>query len=47
MTFYFAYGSNMAAACAWKLPARYVRSMERWSVWRGTGAGAVNAGEEA
>ena len=33
-----------AAARQWNLPERYVRSIERWSVSRWTGARAVDAG---
>lgn len=49
---YFAYGSNMQRAAmrrrcvgarAWKLPEAYVRSVERWSVSRWTGARAIDA----
>ena len=36
-----------AAARAWKLPERYVRSMERWSVSRWTGARVIDVGESA
>jgi hypothetical protein len=35
------------AARAWKLPERYVRSMERWSVSRWTGARVIDVGEIA
>jgi cation transport regulator ChaC len=34
-----------AAARAWKLPERYIRSVERWSVSRWTGARVIDAGE--
>jgi gamma-glutamylcyclotransferase (GGCT)/AIG2-like uncharacterized protein YtfP len=36
-----------AAARGWKLPEPYVRSVERWSVSRWTGARAIDAGEMA
>ncbi|MGA2568751.1 MAG: gamma-glutamylcyclotransferase family protein [Pseudolabrys sp.] len=36
-----------AAARAWKLPERYVRSVERWSTSRWTGARIIDAGELA
>jgi len=36
-----------ASARAWKLPERYVRSVERWSVSRFTGARLIDAGELA
>lgn len=36
-----------ASARAWKLPERYVRSVERWSVSRFTGARVIDAGELA
>jgi hypothetical protein len=36
-----------AAARAWKLPERYVRSVERWSVSRWTGARVLDVGEIA
>ena len=36
-----------AAARAWKLPERYIRSVERWSVSRFTGARVIDAGELA
>lgn len=36
-----------AAARGWKLPESYVRSVERWSVSRWTGARVINAGEVA
>jgi hypothetical protein len=35
------------AARAWKLPERYVRSMERWSVSRWTGSRVIDVGEIA
>ena len=34
-----------AAARGWKLPERYIRSVERWSVSRWTGAHVIDAGE--
>ena len=36
-----------AAARAWKLPERYIRSVERWSVSRFTGARLIDVGELA
>jgi cation transport regulator ChaC len=36
-----------AAARGWKLPERYIRSVERWSVTRFTGARVIDAGELA
>jgi hypothetical protein len=36
-----------AAARTWKLPERYVRSIERWSVSRWTGARVLDFGETA
>jgi cation transport regulator ChaC len=36
-----------AAARGWKLPESYVRSVERWSVSRWTGARVIDAGEVA
>jgi len=36
-----------AAARAWKLPERYVRSVERWSRSRFTGARVIDVGELA
>ena len=36
-----------ASARAWELPERYVRSVERWSVSRFTGARVIDAGELA
>ncbi len=36
-----------AAARAWKLPERYVRSVERWSVSRFPGSRIIGAGELA
>jgi hypothetical protein len=36
-----------AAARAWKLPEAYVRSVERWSTSRWTGARVIDAGELA
>ncbi|MGH6665988.1 MAG: gamma-glutamylcyclotransferase family protein [Pseudolabrys sp.] len=36
-----------AAALAWKLPEPYIRSIERWSVSRWTGARVIDAGELA
>jgi hypothetical protein len=36
-----------AAARAWKLPERYVRSLERWSVSRWTGCRVIDVGEIA
>ena len=36
-----------ASARAWNLPERYVRSVERWSVSRFTGARIIDAGELA
>ena len=36
-----------AAARDWKLPERYVRSVERWSTSRLTGARVIDAGELA
>jgi len=36
-----------AAARAWKLPERYIRSVERWSVSRFTGARIIDVGELA
>ncbi len=35
------------SARAWQLPERYVRSVERWSVSRFTGARVIDAGELA
>jgi hypothetical protein len=35
-----------AAARAWKLPERYARSLERWSVSRWTGSRRIGAGGE-
>ena len=37
----------VAAARAWKLPERYIRSVERWSVSRFTGARVIDVGELA
>lgn len=34
-----------AAARGWKLPERYIRSVERWSVTRWTGARVIEPGE--
>jgi hypothetical protein len=34
-----------ASARAWKLPERYIRSVERWSVTRWTGARVIEAGD--
>ena len=34
-----------AAARGWKLPERYIRSVERWSVSRWTGARVIDVGE--
>jgi hypothetical protein len=34
-----------AAARSWKLPERYIRSVERWSVSRWTGARVIDAGD--
>jgi hypothetical protein len=36
-----------AAARVWKLPERYIRSIERWSVSRWTGARVIDVGELA
>jgi len=36
-----------AAARAWRLPERYIRSVERWSTSRWTGARVIDAGELA
>jgi hypothetical protein len=36
-----------AAARAWQLPERYIRSIERWSVSRFTGARVIDVGELA
>jgi hypothetical protein len=36
-----------ASARAWQLPARYIRSVERWSISRFTGARVIDAGELA
>ncbi len=36
-----------AAARVWKLPERYIRSVERWSISRFTGARVIDAGELA
>ncbi|HEY1310893.1 MAG TPA: gamma-glutamylcyclotransferase family protein [Pseudolabrys sp.] len=36
-----------AAARGWKLPERYIRSVERWSTSRWTGARVIDAGELA
>lgn len=36
-----------AAARGWQMPERYVRSVERWSVSRWTGAGIVDVGDLA
>jgi len=36
-----------AAARGWKLPERYIRSVERWSVSRWTGTREIDAGEIA
>jgi gamma-glutamylcyclotransferase (GGCT)/AIG2-like uncharacterized protein YtfP len=36
-----------AAARAWKLPERYIRGVERWSVSRFTGARVIDVGELA
>jgi cation transport regulator ChaC len=36
-----------AAARTWKLPERYIRSVERWSISRWTGARVIEAGELA
>ena len=36
-----------ASARAWKLPERYIRSVERWSTSRWTGARVIDAGELA
>jgi cation transport regulator ChaC len=36
-----------AAARAWKLPEAYVRSVERWSISRFTGARVIDTGELA
>jgi gamma-glutamylcyclotransferase (GGCT)/AIG2-like uncharacterized protein YtfP len=36
-----------AAARGWRLPERYIRSVERWSVSRFTGARIIDAGELA
>jgi cation transport regulator ChaC len=36
-----------AAARAWQLPERYIRSVERWSTSRFTGARAIDRGELA
>jgi hypothetical protein len=36
-----------AAARGWKLPEAYVRSVERWSTSRWTGARVIDAGERA
>jgi Gamma-glutamyl cyclotransferase, AIG2-like len=34
-----------ASARAWRLPERYIRSVERWSVSRWTGTRVIDAGE--
>jgi hypothetical protein len=34
-----------AAARAWNLPERYIRSVERWSTSRWTGPRIIDAGE--
>jgi len=36
-----------AAARGWRLPERYIRSVERWSIARFTGARVIDAGELA
>ena len=36
-----------ASARAWKLPERYIRSVERWSISRFTGARVIDTGELA
>lgn len=36
-----------ASARAWKLPERYIRSVERWSVTRWTGTRVIEAGDMA
>lgn len=36
-----------AAARGWKLPERYIRSVERWSVSRWTGTRAIDGGDGA
>ena len=36
-----------ASARAWRLPERYIRSVERWSASRWTGARVIDAGELA
>jgi len=36
-----------AAARGWSLPERYIRSVERWSISRFTGARVIDAGELA
>jgi len=36
-----------ASARAWQLPQRYIRSVERWSISRFTGARVIDAGELA
>ncbi len=36
-----------AAARGWKLPERYIRSVERWSISRFTGPRVIDAGELA
>ncbi len=36
-----------AAARAWNLPERYIRSVERWCTSRWTGARVIDAGELA
>ena len=36
-----------ASARAWNLPERYIRSVERWSISRWTGARLIDAGELA
>jgi hypothetical protein len=36
-----------AAARAWKLPEPYVKSVERWSTSRWTGARVIDVGELA
>jgi cation transport regulator ChaC len=36
-----------AAARGWKMPERYIRSVERWSISRFTGARVIDAGELA
>ena len=36
-----------ASARAWQLPAHYIRSVERWSISRFTGARVIDAGELA